>query len=120
MILAGLSAFATSDKIISAARPQHSPVFHGNLEVGDQALMRTLAYISSTVALIYCHKNNKTFTRPESSRSLLGNLLLMMGITDPRVEKCLNKLWILYADHGMTNSTAAMLHLGRHLQTPSL
>ena len=118
MILAGLSAFAASDKIISATRHQQNPMFHGNLEVSDQALMRTLAYMSSTVALIYCHKNGKAFTRPESGRSLLGNLLLMMGVTDPRVEKCLNKLWILYADHEMTNSTAAMLHAASTLTDP--
>ena len=93
-------------------------MFHGNLQIGDLALMRTLAYISSTVALIYCHKNNKPFTPPETGRSLLGNFLLMMGFTDPRVEKCLNKLWILYADHEMTNSTAAMLHAASTLTDP--
>lgn len=118
MILAGLSAFAASDKIISATRHQQSPMFHANLEAGDQALMRTLAYLTSTVALIYCHKNDKAFTPPESGRSLLGNLLLMMGLTDPKVEKSLNKLWILYADHEMTNSTAAMLHAGSTLTDP--
>lgn len=93
-------------------------MFHGNLQIGDLALMRTLAYISSTVALIYCHKNNKPFTPPETGRSLLGNFLLMMGFTDPRVEKCLNKLWILYADHEMTNSTAAVLHAASTLTDP--
>ena len=118
MILAGLSAFAASDKIISATRQQQSPMFHGNLEIGDQALMRTLAYISSTVALIYCHKNNKHFKPPETGRSMLGNLLLMIGVTDPKVEKCLHKLWILYADHEMTNSTAAVLHAASTLTDP--
>ena len=118
MILAGMSAFAASDKIISATRHQQRPMFHGNLEVADQALMRTLSYLATTIALIYCHKNEKTFTQPETSRSLLGNLLLMMGITEPEVEDCLNKLWILYADHEMTNSTAAVLHAGSTLADP--
>ena len=118
MILAGLSAFAASDEVISATRHQQKPMFHGNVEVADQALMRTLAYLSTIIALVYCHKNNKQFTQPETGRSLLSNLLLMMGVTEPQVEKCLNKLWILYTDHEMTNSTAAVLHAGSTLADP--
>ena len=118
MILAGLSAFAASDRIISATYRQQKPMFHGNVEVASQALTRAIGYYASTVALIYCHKRDKAFTNPEPGRSLLGNLLLMMGIKDPKVEKCLNKLWILYADHEMTNSTAAVLHAGSTLADP--
>lgn len=118
MIIAGLSAFAASDKIVSATHRQQRPMFQGHLEVADQALIRTLAYLASTIALIYCHKKGKTFTNPELGRSLLGNLLLMMGVTDPKVEKCLNKLWILYVDHEMTNSTAAVLHAASTLTDP--
>lgn len=93
-------------------------MFHGSLEIADQALLRTIAYIASTIGLIYCHKNDKVFTNPEKDRSLIGNLLLMMGYTDPKIEQCLNKLWILYADHEMTNSTAAVLHAGSTLCDP--
>ena len=118
MIIAGLSAFAASDKMVSASHRQQTPMFHGHLEVADQALIRTLGYIASTIALIHCHKRDKAFTNPESGRSLIGNLLLMMGMTDPKVEKCLNKLWILYADHEMTNSTAAVLHAASTLTDP--
>ncbi|KAL9634010.1 MAG: hypothetical protein Q9164_004348 [Protoblastenia rupestris] len=118
MILAGMSAFAASDSTISATRHQQKPMFHGSLEIADQALLRTVAYIASTIGLIYCHKNEKVFTNPEKDRSLIGNLLLMMGYTDPKIEQCLNKLWILYADHEMTNSTAAVLHAGSTLCDP--
>lgn len=117
-MLAGLSAFAASDKTIVATHHQQSPMFHGKLEVADQALKRTLAYLATTIALIYCHKNGKPFTRPALDRSLLGNLLLMMGITDPKVEECFSKLWILYIDHEMTNSTAAVLHAASTLTDP--
>ncbi|CAD6586818.1 MAG: hypothetical protein ASARMPREDX12_002522 [Alectoria sarmentosa] len=119
MILAGLSAFAASDKIISATRHQQKPMFHGHLEVADQAIMRTISYLATTIALIYCHKNARPFTPPETGRSLLGNLLRMLGIADPEVEKCLSKLWILYADHEMTNSTAAVLHAASTLTDPT-
>ncbi|KAI1081994.1 putative citrate synthase [Whalleya microplaca] len=119
MIIAGMSAFAASDKVICATRHQQASMFHGHLDIADEALTRTIAYLATTIALIYCHKNHKEFTPPVSSRSLLGNLLLMMGITDPKVEAGLNKLWILYADHEMTNSTAAVLHAGSTLTDPT-
>ncbi|KAI1464219.1 putative citrate synthase [Daldinia caldariorum] len=118
MILAGMSAFAANDSVICKTRHQQSAMFHGHLEVADEALVRTIAYLAATISLIYCHKNDKQWNAPETNRSLLGNLLLMMGITDPQVEKCLAKLWILYADHEMTNSTAAVLHAGSTLIDP--
>ncbi|KAI1414018.1 putative citrate synthase [Hypoxylon sp. FL1857] len=118
MILAGMSAFAANDSVICKTRHQQSAMFHGHLAVADEALARTIAYLATTISLIYCHKNEKQWNAPEADRSLLGNLLLMMGITDPQVEKCLAKLWILYADHEMTNSTAAVLHAGSTLIDP--
>ncbi|KAI0009462.1 putative citrate synthase [Xylariaceae sp. FL0662B] len=119
MIIAGMSAFAASDTVICATRHQQASMFHGHLDTADEALVRTIAYLATTIALIHCHKNHKEFVPPESNRSLLGNLLRMMGITDPKVEACLNKLWILYADHEMTNSTAAVLHAGSTLTDPT-
>ncbi|KAJ3577549.1 hypothetical protein NPX13_g3013 [Xylaria arbuscula] len=120
MMLAGMSAFAATDEIICATRHTQKAMFQGRLEVADAALERTIGYLASTIALIYCHKNNKSFTPPEPSKSLLGNLLWMMGVSqeNPKVEECLNKLWILYADHEITNSTAAVLHAGSTLIDP--
>ncbi|KAH9885882.1 putative citrate synthase [Xylariomycetidae sp. FL2044] len=118
MILAGLSAFAANDPVVCATRHQQAAMFHGHLDVADEALARTIGYLATVIALIYCHKNEKEFTQPRTDQSLVGNLLLMMGITDPKVEACLNKLWILYADHEMTNSTAAVLHAGSTLADP--
>jgi citrate synthase len=119
MLLAGMSAFMASDKVMGATRRQQKPMFHGNLELADQALQRTIAYLATTIALVHCHKAGVPFTPPESGRSLIGNLLLMMGVQDAEtVEKCLEKLWILYADHELTNSTAAVLHAGSTLTDP--
>jgi citrate synthase len=97
---------------------QQKPVFHGNLTVADQAITRTIAYFTTAVALVHCHKSGKEFTPAEPGRSLIGNLLHMMGISDPKIEACLDKLWILYADHEMSNSTAALLHAGSTLTDP--
>ena len=107
-----------------ATRHQQKPMFQGDLEKADKALLRTISYMATTVALVYCHKRGKKFTNPQSSRSLIGNLLLMMGFidaetgSDSRVETCLNKLWILYADSEVTSSTGAVLHAGSTLTDP--
>ncbi|KAI0103490.1 putative citrate synthase [Daldinia grandis] len=118
MIIAGMSAFAASDRTICKTRHQQSAMFHGHLDVADAALARTIGYLAATISLVHCHKSGKQWQAPEPTRSLLQNLLLMMGIADPQVEKCLAKLWILYADHEMTNSTAAVLHAGSTLIDP--
>lgn len=118
MILAGMSAFAANDSVICKTRHQQSAMFHGHLDVADEALARTIAYLASTISLVYAHKNEKEWHAPEPTKSLLGNLLQMMGIDNPEVERCLAKLWILYADHEMTNSTAAVLHAGSTLIDP--
>ncbi|KAJ2993393.1 hypothetical protein NUW58_g1855 [Xylaria curta] len=120
MTLAGMSAFAAADETVCATRHTQRAMFQGRLDVADAALVRTVGYIAATTALIYCHKNDKSFTPPEPNRSLVGNLLWMMGIAqeNPKVEECLNKLWILYADHEITNSTAAVLHAGSTLIDP--
>ncbi|KAI3338226.1 citrate synthase [Ustulina deusta] len=120
MIIAAMSAFAAADEAVCATRHTQKPMFQGRLDVADAALVRTIGYLAATVALIYCHKNDRTFTPPEPSRSLLSNLLWMMGVSqeNPKVEECLNKLWILYADHEITNSTAAVLHAGSTLIDP--
>ncbi|KAF6223060.1 hypothetical protein HO133_001112 [Letharia lupina] len=124
MILAGMSAFASSDSIMGATRHQQKPMFQGNLEKADKAIVRTVSYMAATIALVYCHKRGKNFTNPQPHRSLIGNLLLMMGFidaetsSDSKVEECLNKLWILYADSEITNSTAAALHAGSSLTDP--
>ncbi|KAI8624316.1 citrate synthase [Xylariaceae sp. FL1651] len=120
MMIAGISAFAASDEVVCATRHTQKAMFQGRLDVADEALVRTVGYIAATIALIYCHKHDREFTPPEPNRSLIGNLLLMMGVAqeNPKAEECLNKLWILYADHEITNSTAAVLHAGSSLIDP--
>lgn len=131
MIIAGMSAFIASDDIASNVRHQHKPIFHEQPKVADEAILRTIGYYSATVALVHCHKRNKAFIKPQPHRSIIGNLLLMMGVLDPHtsaghdptpdpdIEACFSKLWILYADHEMTNSTASLLHAGSTLADPT-
>lgn len=129
MMIAALSAFLAADEVASGVRHQHKAVFREEgLKVADQAILRTIGYYSATIGLVYCHRRGRAFTRPRSDGSIVGNLLLMMGMhdaasstptPDPKIEACLSKLWILYADHEMTCSTASVLHAASTLTDPT-
>ncbi|KAF2113638.1 citrate synthase [Lophiotrema nucula] len=123
LIQAGLSAYASCDegsrKLHGSVRPQYL----GNMPRVDAAIVRSLSALATTIALTYCHKRGKSFTSPDPHSSFIGNVLLMMGFSqngkpDPKVERCFEKLWVLYADHEMTNSTAAFLHASSTLTDP--
>lgn len=124
MIVAGLSAWAASNP---ASIPVHAGenLYQGKLEAVDEAVVRTLAAMATVVALVYCHQQDRNFTPADPDGSFVSNQLLMMGIVDeasrmpnPAVIKVLDRLWILYADHEMTNSTAAFLHVSSTLADP--
>ncbi|CAG8955050.1 hypothetical protein HYFRA_00007064 [Hymenoscyphus fraxineus] len=124
MIIAGPSAWA-------ASRPSNVPVFAGKVlyhnDPGalDEAIIGSIAAFTTVVALVYCHQNDLEFTPPDPQLSIVENMLLMIGFVneytsrpDPETIKSLNRLWILYADHEMTNSTAAFLHVTSSLADP--
>lgn len=118
MIIAGLAAYAALDEGSVKTHNTSAAYYLGNLEAVDAAIIRCLSAFATTVALVYCHKRGRQFTQPRKDGSFIGNLLLMMGISDEHTEKCLERLWILYADHEMTNSTAAFLHSASNLTDP--
>jgi citrate synthase len=116
MQIAGLAAWA-------AARPDTVPVHAGkvlyanNPKLVDVASMQCFAALAAVTALVYCHQRGHTFTPAEEHRTVPENVLQMMGFVDtstnepdPSVVQHLDKLWILYADHEMSLSTAALLH----------
>lgn len=118
MLIAGLAAWA-------AAVPEQIPVHVGetlylnNPEMVDTSIRQAFASYCAIVALVYCHQYGRVFTPPEGHRTVPENILLMMHFVDestgkpkPTVVKELDKLLILYADHEMTASTAALLHTG--------
>ncbi|KAK7720484.1 hypothetical protein SLS63_009825 [Diaporthe eres] len=118
MILAGLAAYAALDEGTCKTHNTSAAYYLGNLEAVDAAIIRCLSVFATTVALVYCHKRNRQFTHPQKHGSFVGNLLLMMGISDEHTERCLERLWIVYSDHEMTNSTAAFLHSASSLTDP--
>lgn len=122
--MAGMSAWAACD-------PTNIPIhigreiYLGKMDAVDEGVLRTLAAAVTVTALIYCHQHGQDLTPPNPNASIVENILLMMGFVDettkrpdPKIIRILNSLWIVYADHEMTNSTAAGLHVGSTLADP--
>lgn len=127
MIAAGLSACA-------ASKPDNIPVHRGESiydkdgKAVDDGVYRALAAFTTVVALTYCHQKGKPLpsssTKVDQTLSSIENMLIMMkrvdhhGAPEKRDVYVLNKLWILFADHEMTNSTAAFLTSTSSLSDP--
>jgi citrate synthase len=124
IVAAGLSAWA-------AAQPEKIPVtrgrsiYHDNNEEVEEGIYRSLAAFATVVAMTYCHQKGTAFTeRIDISLSTIENMLIMMGRVNSFGEanaddvRVLNKIWILFADHEMSNSTAAFLHAASTLGDP--
>ena len=120
IVLTGLAAYVGTDTEMITSR--HNPVltYHNNMANTDAALIRTIAYIATATAVAYCHKRNIEFTQPKQGLSLVENFLLMIGIDDPdkKISRTMDRLWILYADHELSCSTAASLHTASTLTDP--
>ncbi|KAF6830935.1 citrate synthase [Colletotrichum musicola] len=126
MIMAGLAAFASHGDGAVHTHQSSRPFYLGRPDEVDTGIVRTLGAFASVVALAYCHKRNKPFTIPDPEESYIGNVVRMMGFheascdasPDRDVVACFSKLWILYADHEMTDSTAAFLYTSSTMTDP--
>jgi citrate synthase len=124
IIAAGLSAWAASQP---NTVPSHvgDSIYDKDSRVVDEGIYRSLAAFTTVVALTYCLQKGKPLSRKaDASLTSIENMLVMMGRVDVRgrPEKrdvyTLNKLWILFADHEMTNSTSAFLNATSALSDP--
>ena len=129
IIIAALAAYASVDEDARATHSKGEPQYLGKGKAVDGAVIRTMSILATTIALVYCHKRGRALNAPNPEGSFIGNILLMMGFLEPgtehaqllpnqKIEKCFERLWILYADHEMTNSTAAFLHAASTLTDP--
>ncbi|KAI4196073.1 MAG: hypothetical protein LQ350_006804 [Teloschistes chrysophthalmus] len=125
VILAGLAAYAASDPstIPTAANDPH--MYQGNMAVVDKGVLRTLSTMAVVISLTYCHQRNRRLMPANPEKSFIENVLIMMGFVDEqtglpsaKTVETLDRLWILYLDHEMTNSTAALLHVASTLADP--
>jgi citrate synthase len=114
-----------------ADQPQMIPahaggdLYNGNSKLVDEQIARTLAVTAVAASLSFCHRTAREFRQPRSDLGYIENILHMGGFVDnnPSVSRekaaeILTKLWVLYADHEMTNSTAAFLHVSSTLTDP--
>lgn len=124
IISAGLAAWAASDP---SKIPVHAGdrIYLGKTKEVDAGVYRSLAALMTVTAMTSCHQQKKTFiAQADPSLSPIDNMLIMMGKVDrygnadKKFSKAINKLWILFADHEMTNSTAAYLHAASSLSDP--
>ena len=124
MIIAGLSAWAGSDATIIPAYMGKN-IYHGDLGLVDKQLIRLISALGTVVAMAYCRLTERKSTPADPSGSFVQNMLIMMGFVEtatgkpnPKHIDCLERLWVLYADHELTNSTAAFLHVASTLADP--
>ncbi|KAK2740857.1 citrate synthase [Colletotrichum kahawae] len=101
MMIAGIAAYASHDEGAISTMGSAKPAYLGRAGQVDGAIIRCISALATVVALVYCHKRGKDLTPADPNDSLVANVL-----------------WILYADHEMTNSTAAFLHAASTLTDP--
>lgn len=124
MVIAGLSAWAGSDATVIPAHMGKN-IYQGDLALVDKQIIRVLSALGTVVAMAYCRLKQRELTPADPNGSFIENMLNMMGFVnqatgkpDPKHVDCLERLWVLYADHELTNSTAAFLHVASTLADP--
>ena len=117
MAMASLAAYAGSDADSISTAADNANLYQGNNVAVDKAIIHEISSIVVIVALIHCRQHHKELVRPHLEKSFVDNVLLTIGFVDEaskfpdsKVVRKLDRLWVLYCDHEMTNSTAAFLH----------
>jgi len=87
--------------------------------VRDMQIIRLLAKMPTLAAFAYRHNVGQPYVYPDNELSYAGNFLAMMyKMTelkyepDPRLERALDVLFILHADHEQNASTSAVRSVG--------
>ncbi len=83
------------------------------------AIVRLIAKMPTLAAFAYRHNQGLPYVYPDNELSFPGNFLSMLYKMaeqnyepDPRLERALDVLWILHADHEQNCSTAAVRAVG--------
>jgi citrate synthase len=90
-----------------------------DVEVRDMEIIRLLAKMPTLAAFAFRHNRGQPYVYPDNDLSYAGNFLSMMyKMTelkyepDPRLERALDVLFILHADHEQNASTSAVRSVG--------
>jgi citrate synthase len=101
-----------------------STFYPGGKQIADEqerhlAAVRLIAKMPTLAAFAYRHIRGLPYVYPDNDLSYLGNFLSMMFkigepkyAPDPRLERALDVLFILHADHEQNCSTAAVRGVG--------
>lgn len=101
-----------------------SAVYHDHLDVRDPVqrdmiCKRLIAKIPTIAAYAYKYSVGQPFVYPKNSLSYVGNFLRMMFsvpaepyVVDPVIEKALDRIFILHADHEQNASTSTVRMAG--------
>src|SRR3954453_24003662 len=88
-------------------------------EERHRATIRLIAKVPTLAAFAYRHNLGLPYVYPDNALSYPGNFLSMMyrmtevkSQPDPRLERALDVLWILHADHEQNCSTSAVRDVG--------
>ena len=124
VVLAGMAAWAGSDPTALPASTGKN-IYAGDLNVVNKQIIRALSALCTVVAMAFCNFTQRAFVSPDPDKSFIENMLIMMGRVkeetkqpNPTHVDVLERLWVLYADHELTNSTAAYLHDASTLADP--
>src|SRR4051812_28899428 len=110
MLLAAVGALSTF-------YPEASNI--GDEASRDMQIIRLLAKVPTLAAFAYRHTMGQPYVYPDNELSYAGNFLSMMWKMtelryepDPRLERALDVLFILHADHEQNASTSAVRFVG--------
>jgi citrate synthase len=108
---------------LSTFYPEAKDIF--NKEVRDIQVHRLIAKMPTMAAFAYRHTQGMPYAYPDNDLSYAGNFLNMMfKMTelkyepDPVIEKAVDILFILHADHEQNCSASAMRNVGSSLPDP--
>jgi citrate synthase len=84
-----------------------------------QQVLRIIAKMPTMAAFAYRHSRGLPYVYPDNELSYAGNFMSMLWKmsepkyeVDPRIEKAIDILWILHADHEQNCSTSAVRAVG--------
>jgi citrate synthase len=128
------SAFATLGAFAPEANPSlqgqklYTDAASGNaaaLQVLDKQILRIIGKAPTLAAASYRMRQGRPFNRPAHGLSYAGNFLYLLDNLSgheyqphPVLEKALDTLFIIHADHEVNCSTATVLQVGSSLVDP--
>lgn len=115
MILAGLAAYMSS-KPMDIPAVTGGNIYHRNMKRVDEGVVRALAAWAVVAGLTASHRSGTKFVPASHGQTYYENLFTMMGHVDKstglpdRIKvRSFRRFGSLSIDHGMSNSTFAML-----------